>query len=376
MLLKCIKLMCALFLAITLTSCTTKVISSSVKNQMTMNQSIQVLELSSLPVAISNNAVAQVQVNNATYLYSFLGLESGKDWQDVSKKAFRYSQGRWTQLSDVPVPQGRLASIAVTVRNQIYLFGGYTVAEDHSEVSTPEVLRFDPSTEDYQRVADIPIPSDDATAFVYQNRYIYLVSGWHDRGNINLVQVYDVELDEWKQATQFPGSPVFGHAGGMLGNELLVCDGVKIKYPNISEGTEARRQFLMSDECYLGRVDDNDVTRIHWANMPKHFGPARYRMASTEDAARGQIIFVGGSDNPYNFNGIGYDGVASKPVTSVFAFDLNSKQWVDYGVIDAPTMDHRGMLKLDNGFVVVGGMDNNQEVLTKAYQISLKSLKK
>jgi len=246
-----------------------------------------------------------------------------------------------------------LASVAVTVREQVYLFGGYIVTEDYHEVSTPEVLRFNPILETYERVADIPVPSDDATAFVYQDRYIFLVSGWHDKGNINLVQVYDVENDTWQQA------------------KLLVCDGVKINYPLVAEAETTKREFKMSNECYLGRIDDKDITRIHWSVVPKHLGAARYRMAAVGDETRQEVIFVGGSDNPYNFNGIGYDGVASKAVASVFAYAIETNEWLDYGSIENSTMDHRGLLKMDDGFVVVGGMDSNQEVLTNTYKILL-----
>jgi len=328
--------------------------------------------LADLPIAISNNAVAAANVEGDVRLYSFLGLEAGKEWTDVSKKAFRFVDGEWTQLSDVPVKQGRLASIAVTVNNQIYLFGGYTVAEDHSEVSTPEVLRFDPVVESYKRVADMPIPSDDAVAVVYQDRYIYLISGWHDKGNINLVQVYDVLTDTWKQATQFPGSPVFGHAGGIVANQIVVCDGVKIQYPQASPVSD-NRKFLMSNECYQGLIDVKDAYRINWSVMQAHPQSARYRMAAVGDETNERIVFVGGSDNPYNYNGIGYNGDPSKAENSVFAYDLLNYAWQELGAVENPTMDHRGLLKYNDQFITVGGMDSNQNVLTKTHIIKIPS---
>jgi len=345
-------------------------------NQLPINE-VKVLrtnQFSLLPIAISNNAVASVEFDGEIQFYSFMGLESGKDWSDVSKKVFRYANQEWKQLSDVPVPQGRLASIAATVNKQVYLFGGYTVAENHEEVSTPEVLRFNPLNETYTRVSDIPIPTDDAVALVYQDRYIYLVSGWHDKGNINLVQVYDVVEDAWKQATQFPGAAVFGHAGGIVANNMIICDGVKINYPPLSKGDAAKREFVMSNECYKGRIDEKDPYRIHWSSLPTHSGKPRYRMAAVGDVRGHQVIFLGGSDNPYNYNGIGYNGVPAKPVNKVFAFDFVTQVWTNLGNIQNPTMDHRGLLETNNGFVVVGGMDSKQEVLSRVYEIELNAL--
>ena len=329
--------------------------------------------MANLPIAITNNAVASVELVNQTRLYSFLGLEQGKEWSDISTKVFRYSNGKWKRIRDASLSQGRLASVAVTVKGFIYLLGGYTVSEDHSEVSTPEVLRFDPLTEEYERVADIPIPSDDSVALVYQDRYIYLISGWHNKGNISLVQVYDAFADTWKQATQFPGSPVFGHAGGIVGNKMIVCDGVKIKYPELSAGEEAKRDFVMSDECYQGRIDSEDPYLIHWSVVPNHPGAARYRVAAIGDEENNRVLFVGGSNNPYNFNGIGYNGVPSQPVSSIFSFDFESNSWQLIGKTEFSTMDHRGLLKLDGRFVTVGGMDSKQKVLTETHSISIPS---
>ena len=79
--------------------------------------------LADLPIAITNNAVASVELVNQTRLYSFLGLEQGKKWSDISTKVFRYSNGKWQRIRDASLSQGRLASVAVTVRGFIYLLG-------------------------------------------------------------------------------------------------------------------------------------------------------------------------------------------------------------------------------------------------------------
>ena len=63
------------------------------------------------------------------------------------------------------------------------------------------VHAFDPLGGEFKERASMPVPVDDAIAVVYQDRYIYLISGWHDFGNVNLVQQYDVIADSWSQAT-------------------------------------------------------------------------------------------------------------------------------------------------------------------------------
>ena len=150
----------------------------------------------------------------------------------------------------------------------------------------------------------MPVPVDDSVALVYANRYIYLVSGWHDTANVNLVQVFDAEDNRWFQATMYPGAPVFGQSGGIADNKMVVCDGVKI----VVDETE-QRSFAASPECFYGRIHKDEITRITWQKLPHHSGTALYRAAAAGAMRNGgEIVFAGGSDNPYNYNGIGYNG--------------------------------------------------------------------
>jgi len=314
----------------------------------------------SLPMAHSNNAVAKaIDANGRVTFYSFNGLTAAKTWDSTSRSAFACSvaDGECRAISDVPVEQGRLASVAAVIGNRIYIFGGYTVAEDGSEVSTPEVFQFDPIAETYDRVADMPVPVDDMVAFTYQERYIYLVSGWHNDGNVSLVQVYDAQADDWFQATDYPGAPVFGHAGGAVGGDVVIADGVAV----IGE-KEGRRVFGAVNEVWHGKISEDDPATIKWKKLPPHSGKPLYRMAARGDETTNRIVFLGGGDNPYNYNGIGYDGVATKPSDRLFAFDLEQAKWIDLGKTNRATMDHRGLLINDSQYCTLGGMDSEQVI--------------
>ena len=139
----------------------------------------------SLPSAISNNAVA-VAGNGEPRVYSFAGLLAGKTWKDVTNRAFEFEPGAhsWREIEPLPAGVGRLASTAKTVAGAIFIFGGYTVAEDGTEASTAEVYRFEPESGRYTSLPHMPVPVDDAISGVYRERFIYLVSGWHDSDNV------------------------------------------------------------------------------------------------------------------------------------------------------------------------------------------------
>lgn len=318
---------------------------------------------------IANNAVASAEVYGEKRFYSFNGLEERKDWRAVSNRALAYSpqsKKSW-EIKSVPFTQGRLASISATVKNKVYLFGGYTVSEDHQEKSLPEVYRFDPVNESFELFTHMPVSVDDSVALVYKDRYIYLVSGWHDVGNVSTVQVLDTESKKWFYATPYPGAPVFGHAAGIVGNTMVIIDGVEVS--GVKDG---KRQFAMSPMSFIGQIDKNDFTKIRWGELPKHPGKAKYRAAAVGSKNKGLILFAAGSDNPYNYNGIGYNGKPSFPSKEVFAWELQTNKWIEFKALQNASMDHRGLIEHDSSFYILGGMGENQKVLDSVNRFKLK----
>jgi N-acetylneuraminic acid mutarotase len=314
-----------------------------------------------LPEPYSNNAVASLELDDKIYIASFAGLKGGKTWRDTSKSAFMFVSGddAWKQIPDIPVNTGRLAASAESVGDKFYLFGGYTVAEDGSEKSTPEVFSFDPLTERYQRLADMPTPVDDMVTFTYRGRYIYLVSGWHDVGNVSLVQIYDIKTNTWTKGTDYPGTPVFGHAGGIVKNRFVIADGVAV----VGKDSEGRRIFDTVNEGWLGTIDPDDPTEITYQKLPQLPGRGHYRMAAAGDEARNQVIFMGGTPTAYNYNGIGYNGKPAEPSEHMYAWSFSSNNWVLLNDKPVPSMDHRGAVKIDDLWWTIGGLDVNRSVV-------------
>jgi N-acetylneuraminic acid mutarotase len=314
-----------------------------------------------IPEPLTNNAVAEFTHDGVQYVMTLMGLGPAKGHEDVSKKAYlwRSDTAAWESFPEVPVEQGRLASVAVGLYDRVLLFGGYTVAPDGTEKSTPEVFIVNPLDGSYKRRADMPVPVDDAVAFAYANRYIYLVSGWHDEGNVSHIQLYDSWEDSWTMADAFPGTPVFGHAGGIVGDRFVIVGGV-----GVLGKKDGKRQFGAINQAWLGEIDPTDPQRISWSELPLLEETAQYRMAAGGDEASGLVLFAGGSRRPYNFHGIGYDGLPAEPEASLFAWDTASATWVRFPESSrTATMDHRGLLKIGNaGFITIGGMTAGQEV--------------
>lgn len=313
-------------------------------------------QLPSLPQPMSNNAVALVAADSGPILLSMTGLKAGKTWRDVSKQGFildlSLNPRQWHSL-DVPGPP-RLAASAVSIGTTVYLAGGYTVGEDHTEVSTPEIWSLDTTTGDWSERTTMPVPVDDSVVMVYADRYLILVSGWSNSTNVDNTQVYDTETDQWWQSTPFPGWPVFGHAGALSDDWMVICDGVRIE--PLVEG----RRFVPAVQCHEGLIADDRATTIEWRQIDHHGGPGLYRMAA--GASDQRVIFAGGSPNPYNYNGVGYDGRLSLASERVFARSRLSSQWQLLDPLPAGSMDHRGLLISEGSMYVIGGMHDPQQV--------------
>lgn len=307
----------------------------------------------SLPRPITNNAVAAVGTSGGTAVFSFLGLDASKRWEGITRAALRWDTGdeAWREIESVPGP-GRLAATAQVVDGRVYLFGGYTVAEDGAERSVPEVAVYDPEADGWSLAAPIPIPVDDAVSGVWRDSLIFLISGWHDTGNEAAVQIFDPATDSWRQGTPIPGPPVFGHTGGIAGNTIVYLDGTRID--------QNPRQFVLEGSSWRGEIDPADPTRIEWTRLPNHPGPGLYRAAAI--GLDDRIVFVGGSANPYNYDGQGYDERPAEPESLAFAWDVSRASWIELAAPATATMDHRGLVDVGGRLFVIGGMTAGQRV--------------
>jgi len=306
-----------------------------------------------LPVPVTNNAVAAVETTDGVAVFSFLGLDASKENTGIGNAAYRWDVGTdaWREIPEVP-GSGRLASTAQVVGGKIFVIGGYTVADDGAEVSVPDVNIFDPETEAWSRGANIPLPTDDAVSGVWKDSLIVLVSGWHDEDNVAAVQIYDPAQDRWSDASPIAGAPVFGHTGAVVGDAVVYVDGVR------TDGTDPR--FVLDEASWHGEVAPDEPTSVVWEPIPHHPGVPLYRAAG--GAVGGMALFVGGSANPYNYNGIGYDGQPSEPIRQVLGYVESAHEWSRLSAPPVATMDHRTLGVAGGMVFLVGGMEEGQVV--------------
>jgi hypothetical protein len=317
-------------------------------------------DIALLPAPRTNLAAVAIETAQGARFYTFYGLGPGKRASDISTDVYEYvsARNRWRRRASVPVSAGRLAPAAVAIGKSILVIGGYTVAADGSERSASELLRYEPASGRFEFLAPMPVPVDDTVALAWRDRYLVLVSGWHHDRNVDAVQIYDLETDRWTPATPWPGTPVFGHSGGIVDDTLVICDGV-----TAVKGADGKNAFAATNACFLGSLDPTLIGAIAWQPIPAHPGEPRYRSAALGTRQHGaRVVFVGGAENPYNYDGIGYDGVPAEPSAAVLSFDLATRAWARHSDAPAATMDHRNLLALRERLLVIGGMREGQAV--------------
>jgi len=319
-----------------------------------------------MPAAVSNNAVAELK--NGLELYSVMGIGNKKTWDDITNKVYilRLASGKWTEGRAIPGVAGRLGASAVGARGQIFVFGGYVVDGQGNEITVPDVNSYMPANQRWYRAADIPVPVDSAVIGINHDRYIYLVGGRSKNGPVNNVQVYDAEKNTWSQATPFPGTPVFGHAGGLANDAIVYVDGAK---KNPAGGDP----YIASDECWMGKIDHKDPTKIEWSKLPPHPGPGRFGIVAGGGEKEHKVMFSGGTTGPHNIKGLGSDGKPAEISPVTFAFELHGNRWetISEDTFDVRT-DGRGILSTPLGPLILGGMLKNQAISSRVLALPKK----
>jgi len=314
-----------------------------------------------LPKPVSNNAVASLRGGKHEMLFSFMGIGPKKTWDAITNEAYAHELGskQWTPLHPVPGPAGRIGASAVGVRGQVFLLGGYTVDGRGDELTVRDISVYSPTNKKWFRGSDLPIAVADAVVAVYRDRYLYVIGGRSGKDPIPNVQVYDIAKNHWEQATPLPGVPVFGHAGALYEDTIVYVDGARAN-------PAGNPKYIASDECWMGKIDHKSVKEIHWNKVSEHPGGGRFRIAAGVSEKDRRIYFSGGTANPHDYNGIGFDGQPAEPVSTTFDFNVKDAAWeMDTEDTPNPSMDHRGLIEISAGMVVIGGMEKGQQVTDK-----------
>lgn len=326
---------------------------------------INVNTIADLPEKVSNNAVSEGFNNGKTYLYSFGGIDSTKLYSGIHLKSWRYNVDDDVVeiLPNLPDTLGKIAMGASRIGDIIYIVGGYHVYSNGSELSSDKVHRFHiPSNNFLTDAEPIPVATDDHIQGVWNDSLLYVITGWSDVGNIDDVQIYDPVSNSWHAGTDIPHPTYrsFGGSGTIVGDTIYYFGGAR------STGN-----FSIQNDLRKGVINPQNPLEINWTISKPNPNIAGYRMACT--SVNGEVHWIGGSNDTYNYNGIAYNGSGGVSPNNRDLFlalqDDQTFQETSHS-FDIP-MDLRGVAKEnENTQYLIGGMENNQSVSSKIIKLT------
>ncbi|PCJ65471.1 MAG: hypothetical protein COA58_08630 [Bacteroidetes bacterium] len=332
-------------------------------NCLTQAQNWIIEEVGKLPFKTSNNAVTLAYEKGQPLIYSFCGIDSTLDYGGIHLKAgsVNINTGESIQYGDVPDTLGKIAAGASTVKNKIYIIGGYHVLANGSEISSNKVHCFHVENEKWEADrTNIPIAIDDHVQAVWQDSLIYVITGWSDTKNVPNVQIYNPDSDLWSEGTSVPNNnqyTAFGASGTIIGNTIYYLGGA-------SMGTNFPSTFRLR----IGNINPQNPTQIAWRDSLLTISDKYYRAACT--SVSGFPTWLGGSSMTYNYNGLSYATNTAVQPSNQSLLLLNSALSLRITNNNLP-MDLRGIGELNSTMkVIAGGMYANREVSNRVIKLT------
>lgn len=315
-----------------------------------------------LPSPVASNVVVALELEGDIAVFSFLGTDSLR--RGATNAAYRWDledERGWREISPVP-GRGRIGATGQVVGGRVYLFGGSTVGADGTAQAVGDVSVYDPVADRWTRAAGMPVPVADAVSGVWRDSLVVVVSGARGGDGVGDVQWYDPATDRWSRGTPIAGPPVAGHAGSVVGDQIIYIDGVG------RAGRGSERGML--EEPWIGEVDPSDPAEIVWTSPGPHPAPA------LQGAAAGTVgrvvLFVGGTDRPRADGPEDPDGV--RPVRQVLAYAPGAGTWRYLAAPPLATMDHRTLGVAGGMVFLAGGVEEGGRVSSKVWVTDTQTL--
>ena len=233
----------------------------------------------------------------------------------------------WERQADGPI--GRFEAGTVEIDGQLYSFGGFFTQSIQATVRSD---RYDPSTDTWTRIADLPIPVTHA-AFVREGRNVWMIAGFvGDNPGVatDAVWIYDVDQDAWTLGPALP-RPIAGGAACLLQREI-----------HYFGGAEEDRIQVTGDHW----VFDTNAPSLGWqprAAMPE----PRCHLAAA--VLGGEVWAIGGQ--------VGHD-VAPLDTRFVHRYQPALDAWTLGPLLPRPRSHFEAATFVDSGFLYIHGGKN------------------
>lgn len=187
--------------------------------------------------------------------FGYIGLGLGHSYENAYQDFYKYDpkDNSWTEISEFG-GGGRYDTSSFVIDNLAYVGGGWkssSVFED-----TKDFWKYDPSTDQWSRIADMPVGSSDAVGLSAGGfGYVCLKS------IENNFWKYDPSSDKW---TQLPDlKPLFSGAQGMANAGFAIGNKIYIYTSGNSTGLHQLYEFDTDSQQWTRKTDMIDYGISH-----------------------------------------------------------------------------------------------------------------
>jgi N-acetylneuraminic acid mutarotase len=250
-----------------------------------------------------------------------------------------FSQGCWTQLTDMPQARYNLVSFAIGDT-------GYVVTgQSAGGTFRNEFFKYDPNLNSWTQLANFPgTPRTGSVGFSISGKG-YVGTGRDNNGNTDQFWEYDPLLNSWTQKASFPPGNRESATGFSIGSKGYVGMGLngttktdfyeydpltnswtqKANFP-VAIGRHAAVGFSIGSKGYVGTGYHSGFTRNNdfW-----EYDPATnvwLQLANVPGPARADAV-------GFSVSGVGYVGTGNQYM-DFYSYDVSSNNWTqitDYG---------------------------------------------
>lgn len=129
----------------------------------------------------------------------------------------------WAAAADLPNPRNHIGG--AVLGGKLYAVGGQRLGDEVTG-NRADVSAYDPDTDRWEAVADLPLPLGhiSAATFAYRGRLMVVMGTTQGRKKTPEIFAYDPAVDRWDRLTSMPGARS-ATVAGVIAGELVLSTG-------------------------------------------------------------------------------------------------------------------------------------------------------
>ena len=319
-------------------------------------------------------------INGKVYYGGGVCDDHNDDDDEQNLHCYDPSQDTWTTLPTLPVcyfglgqVKGELVTVggAKRTRKQSMEDENSDQSGDESDKSeeagyedviTNDVHVFDESTQKWkQSIPPMPTGRGSVAVLSHPSCLVVAGGGLASEEFTDTVEIYSINTSQWSSTDRLPQACAdlrgavhnnTGYLMGGWGGEMLFNNVYTVSIDKLISNTVSVNQ-PNDDIKSINEAPEGDLTWKVVANTPDYF-PSTVVIS-------GMVLAIGGADS------------SGEPTKAIFAYSQSMDSWIYIGDLPTPVANAAISTLSPTEFFVIGGLDENDEIISTVYKVTLQT---